>query len=112
LVRGTSGIANTSVSGVKNLYLDDGINALDEVSEGNQLALLELVRSLFQLKMHPDSGVLSTEDKEKIEELLSLLLAAYGATTNKIDSEIYALMCELEFYGGAGFSGLAGMDYL
>jgi len=101
-VRGTSDIAITSVSGVENLYMDDGINALHEVSEGSQLALLELVRSLFQLKMHPDSGVLSTEDKKEIEDLLSLLLTAYGATTNKIDSEIYALMCELEFYGGAG----------
>jgi hypothetical protein len=52
--------------------------------------------------MHPDGGILSIEDKATMEELLSLLLAAYGATTNKIDTEIYALMCELEFYGGPG----------
>jgi len=99
---GTSDMEITSVSRVENLYMDNGIDALAIITEGSQLALLELVRSLFQLKMHPDGGVLSTEDKATIEELLSLLLAAYGATTNKIDTGIYALMCELEFYGGTG----------
>lgn len=99
---GISEMEITSVSGVENDHMDNGIDALGEVSEGSQLVLLELVRSLFQLKMHPDGGILSAEDKATIEELLSLLLAAYGATTNKIDTEIFALMCELEFYGGTG----------
>ncbi|KAG0562635.1 hypothetical protein KC19_9G161300 [Ceratodon purpureus] len=108
---GTSDMEITSISEFADPHTDNGIDPL-EVSEGSQLALLQLVRSLFQLKMHQDSGILSSEDKVTIEELLSLLLAAYGATTIKIDTEIYALMCELEFYGGPGAPGLAGMDYL
>ena len=98
---GTSDMNMTSISGVEGPHMDDRIDP-PGISEGSQLALLELVRSLFQLKMHPDGGILSTEDKVTMEELLSLLLAAYGATCNKIDTEIFALMSELEFYGGPG----------
>jgi len=54
--------------------------------------------------MHLDSGVLATKEKEKIEELVSVLLAAYGATTNNIDSYICALICKLEFLGVASMS--------
>uniref|UniRef100_A0A7I4D817 URB1 N-terminal domain-containing protein n=1 Tax=Physcomitrium patens TaxID=3218 RepID=A0A7I4D817_PHYPA len=112
----TLGVASdmqvSSMSEAEGADIDVGIDAPAEVPEECQLALLQLVRSLFQVKMHPGDEILSSEDRATVEELLSLLLAAYGATTGRLDTEIYALMKQLESYGGPGFSGLASMDYL
>ncbi|MCO5561984.1 hypothetical protein L7F22_015610 [Adiantum nelumboides] len=77
-----------------------------------KLELLKFLRLLYYLKQHADTVDTTMEQTLDPSELLSLLLAAYGASLSKTDKETLLLMREMEAFEGANFSGLAGMDYL
>lgn len=80
--------------------------------EERRLELVKLLRALVAMKMNPNLGRKTEDDVVTLQELLLLLLAAYGATMSAVDKEILNLMHEIELYGGAGFRGLSGMNYL
>ncbi len=61
-----------------------------------QFELVKLVKLLFWLKRHPDGAFASFVELVTLEELLSLLLLAYNATSDKVDQKILDLMHEVE----------------
>jgi hypothetical protein len=73
-----------------------------QLLEQRQFELVKLVKLLFQLKRHPDGALASPAELVTLEELLSLLLAAYSATSDRVDREILDLMHEVEKCGGPG----------
>ncbi len=73
-----------------------------QLMEQRQFELVKLVKLLFQLKRRPDGSLASPAELVTLEELLSLLLAAYSATSDRVDREILDLMHEVEKCGGPG----------
>ena len=95
----------TSTETLKSPIVDSKDNKPADDLEGEILILVKLLRLLFQLKMHLNEDIsLPSEDLVMLEDLLSMLLASYGATTSIVDLEILALMRQLELYGGKGVS--------
>ena len=95
----------TSTERLKSPIVDSKDNKPADDLEGEILILVKLLRLLFQLKMHSNEELsLPSEDLVMLEDLLSMLLAAYGATTSIVDLEILALMRQLELCGGKGVS--------
>jgi hypothetical protein len=81
---------------------DAGNDMEMQLMEQRQFELVKLVKLLFQLKRHPDGALASPAELVTLEELLSLLLAAYSATLDRVDREILDLMHEVEKCGGPG----------
>ncbi|KAI5062882.1 hypothetical protein GOP47_0021429 [Adiantum capillus-veneris] len=77
-----------------------------------KLELLKFLRLLYYLKQQSATFDTSMEQTVDSIELLSLLLAAYGASLSKTDKENLLLMQDMESVEGASFCGLVGMDYL
>ena len=95
----------TSTESLKSPIVDSKDNKPADDLEGEILILVKLLRLLFQLKIHSNEELsLPSEDLVMLEDLLSMLLAAYGATTSIVDLEILALMRQLELCGGKGVS--------
>jgi hypothetical protein len=86
-----------------NNQLGDAGNDMElQLMEQRKFELVKLVKLLFQLKRHPDGALASPTELVTLEELLSLLLAAYSATLDRVDREILDLMHEVEKCGGPG----------
>lgn len=95
----------TSTESLKSPIVDSKDNKPADDLEDEILILVKLLRLLFQLKVHSKEELsLPSEDLVMLEDLLSMLLAAYGATTSIVDLEILALMRQLELCGGKGVS--------
>lgn len=90
---------------------DSGNSDQEEFLGERTLELVKLIRILYQLKKRPGGMRFSAEEFVTSEELLSLLLAAYGATLDNMDQELLTLMRELEAYGGKGMDNLFSSWY-
>ncbi|GAQ89059.1 hypothetical protein KFL_004830100 [Klebsormidium nitens] len=74
-----------------------------------QSEVVQLLTVLLGLrKAHANSS--GGTDAQPVDDLLSLLLAAYGATMSGLDRRILHLMRQID--GQEGARGLVGMDYL
>ncbi|KAH7429976.1 hypothetical protein KP509_09G076400 [Ceratopteris richardii] len=78
----------------------------------SKLEILKFLRLLFYLKRQVAALDVSMEQAVDHSELLSLLLASYGASLNEVDTQNFLLMQEMETFKGANYAGLAGLDYL
>ncbi|CAM6096475.1 unnamed protein product [Calypogeia fissa] len=89
-------------------YISDK-GALDDV---NRLEIVKLLRILLGVRLK--QFTLGTMDVQSLplDDVMSILLAAYGGTLSSVDVEIFLLMQEIESHGGLGFSGLSRLDYL
>jgi hypothetical protein len=67
-----------------------------QLMEQRQFELVKLVKLLFQLKRHPYGAFASFMELVTLEEILSLLLVAYNATSGRMDREILDLIDEVE----------------
>jgi hypothetical protein len=72
----------------------------------------ELVRLLSALLDVRSLHVAFGGTDSRSDDLLSLLLAAYGATMSDLDRWILHLMRQIDGQGGPGALGLVGMDFL
>lgn len=99
----TSEKITTITESLKSPIVDSKDNKPADDLEDEILILVKLLRLLFQLKMHSNEELsMPSEDLVMLEDLLSMLLAAYGATTSLVDLEILGLMRQLEVCGGKG----------
>lgn len=80
--------------------------------EGRKLELIKFLRLLYFSKRQASAVEVLSEQSLNSNELLSFLLAAYGASLSEIDREILQLMREMEYFEGTTCTGLKGMDYM
>ncbi|KAL3696543.1 hypothetical protein R1sor_010619 [Riccia sorocarpa] len=83
----------------------------DTVSR-KKLELVKLLRILLTVRLAQSNLDMADSEPPPLEQLLSVLLAAYGGTLSELDQEIFKVMHEIESHRGPGFPGLVGLDYL
>jgi hypothetical protein len=93
---------------VASRHSSDAPHSITEY-DGVRSELVRLLSALLDLQsLHVAfGGTVSRSD-----DLLSLLLAAYGATMSDLDRRILQLMRQIDGQGGPGALGLVGMDFL
>ncbi|KAL2643291.1 hypothetical protein R1flu_010878 [Riccia fluitans] len=87
-------------------------NPSEDTGSQKKIELVKLLRILLTLRLKQCTLDMGGSETPPLEQLLSVLLAAYGGTLSELDQEIFALMHEIESHGGPGFVGLSGLDYV
>ncbi|XP_020531558.1 uncharacterized protein LOC18448051 isoform X2 [Amborella trichopoda] len=102
-----------SVSEMKsNLKTSSGKREISFLSYQRKLELVKLLRVLYHLKVRQGQINTTENSSTNAKELLSLLLAGYGATLSVIDVEMLSLMHEIESLELTCHGCLSEMDYL